>query len=47
MIFDEHDIILLAETWTYSYSDLDVNGYGYFVLNRTTVKKRVSKIRAV
>jgi hypothetical protein len=39
LIFDEHDIILLTETWTDNYSDLDVNGYEYFVLNRTAVKK--------
>jgi len=34
-----HDIILLTETWTFELSDLHVEGFNHFVLNRTEMKK--------
>jgi hypothetical protein len=38
-VFDTHDIVLLTETWTNDYSDLHVQGFEHFVLNRTEMLK--------
>ena len=38
-IFCSHDIVLLTETWTDQYSDLSVDNFDYFVLNRSENKK--------
>ena len=37
--FKNHDVVLLTETWTNSFSDLTVDNFEYFVLNRTNYKK--------
>ena len=34
-VFDTHDIVCLTETWTDCYSDLHVDNFEYFVLNRS------------
>ena len=38
-IFKNNDVILLTESWTNDFSQLNVNNYEYFVLNRTENKK--------
>ena len=35
-IFKNNDIILLTETWTNDLCDIAVNGFHYYVLNRTS-----------
>lgn len=37
-IFDSSDIVLLTETWTNDFSDIDVRNFGHFVLSRKDVK---------
>lgn len=34
-IFEENQIILLTETWTNDFSDVNVDGFDSFILNRT------------
>ena len=34
-IFENHNIVLFTETWTNDYSDIMVDGFSSFVLNRT------------
>ena len=38
-VFSSHDIVLLTETWTNEFSDLNVNGFDHYVLNRTQLLK--------
>ena len=39
-IFDNHDIVLLTETWTDKYADLTVHNFEHFVLHRTEIKSK-------
>ena len=38
-IFNSSDLVLLVETWTNEFSDIDVANFQAFVLNRTENKK--------
>jgi hypothetical protein len=38
-VFNIDDIVLLTETWTNNYSDLHVQDFEHFVLNRTEMLK--------
>lgn len=38
-IFSSSDIVLLTETWTNHYSDIDVTNFEAYVLNRKENKK--------
>lgn len=38
-IFSSSDVVLLTETWTNQYSNIDVNGFEAYVLNRKEIKK--------
>ena len=37
-VFNNSDLVLFTETWTDDSSDLNVNDFEYFVLNRKLVK---------
>ena len=40
-VFNNSDLVLFTETWTDDSSDLNVNDFEYFVLNRKLVKKQI------
>lgn len=42
-IFNSSDVIILTETWTNDFSDVSVNKFEYFVLNRKEKKKKKGK----
>ena len=37
-IFHSSDVVLLTETWTDDFSDISVNNFEHFVLNRKDIK---------
>lgn len=38
-IFPSSDVVLLTETWTNQYSDIEVNNFEAYVLNRKEIKQ--------
>ena len=38
-IFSNNDLVLLTETWADEYSNLSINGYTHFQLNRSEYKR--------
>lgn len=38
-VFNNHDIVFFTETWTNDFSNLQVNNFEYFVLNRSENKQ--------
>ena len=46
-VFDCSDVVMFTETWTNDLSNIDVNNFESFVLNRKDRKKRANEILAV
>ena len=42
-IFSNNDLVLLTETWADEYSDLCINGYTHFQLNRSEYKRNTKR----
>ena len=46
-IFNHRDLVLLLETWTNDFSDVNVNNFHSFVLNRSeNIKTLVNVVQA-
>ena len=42
-IFSSSDVVLLTETWTNQYSDIGVNNFEAYVLNRKEIKQKSNR----
>ena len=42
-VFDSSDVVMLTETWTNDFSNIEVNNFESFVLNRKKKRKKKKK----